>query len=182
MNSRETGISVMLCGLPGCGKTEAGRMLAQELGIEFIDLDDEIEKSAGQGIAAIFASGGELLFREMETTVLLKIIGERRRGVLSLGGGTLEDDTSREAIESSGIPLVWLRVAPVNSVARLEQNGLVDNHPLLKGLRGKKLYNFIVELDEIRRGNYARADYAIDVDILDVRDTALHIREWLGSR
>ena len=182
MNTSEKRNSVILCGLPGCGKTVVGRMLAEELGIAFIDLDDEVEKSAGQSIAAIFASGGEMYFRVMETVVLLKILNEQRDAVLSLGGGTLVTGSAREAVERSGIPLVWLRVAPQIAAARLEQNGCVDVHPLLKGLRGKKLYNFIAELDEYRRRNYARADYTIDVDILDARDAALHIREWLRSR
>ncbi len=182
MNSSETGISVILCGLPGCGKTVVGRMLAEELGIAFIDLDDEVEKSARKTIAAIFASSGEAFFRELETAALSRVIDENEDAVLSLGGGTLETGAARDVVVRSGIPLVWLRVAPRIAAVRLEQDGRVDVHPLLKGLRGEKLYNLITGLDEARRGNYSRADYTIDVDIVDARDAALRIREWLGSR
>ncbi len=66
--------NLYLIGLPGSGKSAIGRELAELLDrYTFIDLDKEIEASAGMTIAEIFAERGEVSFRELETTALLNI-------------------------------------------------------------------------------------------------------------
>lgn len=76
----------MLVGLPGSGKSTIGRLAAEQLGAPFLDLDDEIEREAGQTIPEIFESRGEAAFRELERNAMRCAL---RAGpaVLAPGGG-----------------------------------------------------------------------------------------------
>ena len=58
--------SVVLVGMPGCGKSAVGRRLAPRLGIPFVDADEEIERAAGKPITDIFKDHGEPYFRDGE--------------------------------------------------------------------------------------------------------------------
>ena len=62
--------NLFLVGPMGVGKTTIGRLLAQELGLRFIDSDHEIEKRAGANISWIFDVEGEAGFRERESIVI----------------------------------------------------------------------------------------------------------------
>ena len=63
---------IYLVGFMGCGKSTVGRVLADELGWSFFDLDDEIENGAGTTIGEIFDTQGEEIFRAMEAKALAK--------------------------------------------------------------------------------------------------------------
>ena len=91
---------VVLTGFMGAGKTTVGRMLAAQLGWEFLDLDASIEQRTGLTVPAIFAESGEACFRRVESTALVSALG-RRRIVLALGGGTPELLTNRLLIEQT---------------------------------------------------------------------------------
>ena len=71
-------MDVILVGLPGSGKTAVGRRLAHHHGAEFIDLDEVVERNAGESIPDIFASRGEAGFRGLERAAvadLFKALG-----------------------------------------------------------------------------------------------------------
>ena len=61
---------VYLVGMPGSGKSTAGRALAEVLGLPFVDLDQEIERVAGSPVAEIFRDRGEPGFRSLERAAL----------------------------------------------------------------------------------------------------------------
>ena len=61
------GKSVLLIGMPGCGKTTLGEKLAKSIGYDFVDMDRFIEEKTGKSIVEIFKSG-EKTFRDIETT------------------------------------------------------------------------------------------------------------------
>jgi shikimate kinase len=77
-------VDVVLVGLPGSGKSAAGRRLAKRHGASFVDLDDLIERQSGKLVPAIFAEDGEAEFRRLE-----------RRAVASLGDPDPEPDLRR---------------------------------------------------------------------------------------
>ena len=79
---------VILLGYMGCGKTKIGRRLSQKLNLNFIDLDHEIELFYSKTIVELFEDLGEVRFREIEREILIKILDNKDRFVLSLGGGT----------------------------------------------------------------------------------------------
>ncbi len=80
-------MKIFLIGMPGSGKTTLGRKVAEHLGVDFIDLDAEIEKSEGMSIPEIFSSRGEDHFRLVESTLLRTWAARSLSFVMATGGG-----------------------------------------------------------------------------------------------
>lgn len=99
--------NVILIGMPGCGKTSVGTLLAQRLGRPFFDADAEIERHLGCTIPAFFAREGENAFRAIETQVLAEL-GKRSGCVIATGGGCVTRPENYELLHQNGT-LVWLR-------------------------------------------------------------------------
>ena len=78
--------NIVLVGMPGCGKTTIGRLLAEKLGRPFADSDAAIEEEAGVSIPEFFASEGEDGFRARESGVLERL-GKQTGLVIATGGG-----------------------------------------------------------------------------------------------
>lgn len=99
---------IVLTGFMGAGKSTVGRQLAVQLGWEFLDLDEGIERRAGNSVAGIFAEHGEPHFRRLESITLASSLG-RSKLVLALGGGTPEVLTNRLLLEQTpGTSTVFL--------------------------------------------------------------------------
>jgi shikimate kinase len=93
--------NVVLTGFMGTGKTTIGRMLAAELGYEFVDTDRVIEERHG-AIADIFARAGEAAFRDLERKLAAEL-GERHGLVVSTGGRMVLDPSNAEALGRHGV-------------------------------------------------------------------------------
>ena len=100
--------TVAMVGMMGAGKTAVGRVVAQRLGVAFLDSDAEIERAANMTVAEIFARDGEGFFRAKETQVLTRLL-DGRPCILSTGGGVFLSDANRAAIAARGVA-VWLKV------------------------------------------------------------------------
>jgi shikimate kinase len=108
---------IFLIGYRGTGKSTVARQVAERLGYDSVDADEEIEHRAGKSIAAIFAEEGEAAFRDLESQMIAEL-AHLQRYVIALGGGAVLRDTNRKAIRAAGT-VVWL-TAPVDViVARL---------------------------------------------------------------
>ena len=94
--------NIILIGMPGCGKTTIGRILAEKLGKTFVDADEEIEKVAGRTIPEIFATHGEEFFRQQESAVLQKF-GKESNQVISTGGGCVTRAENFYHLRQNGI-------------------------------------------------------------------------------
>jgi len=86
----------------GVGKTTIGKILANELGLRFVDCDQEIEHRAGANIAWIFDVEGEIGFRVRETHVLDELTQEDRV-LVATGGGAVLKDKNRVYLKERGI-------------------------------------------------------------------------------
>ena len=73
--------------MPGAGKSSVGKMLSERWGMSFADMDTEIERESGQTIPEIFRDKGEMVFRNMEQSVLRRL-SNHFEGIISTGGGT----------------------------------------------------------------------------------------------
>ena len=80
--------NIVLTGMPGSGKSTVGRILAQEMGREFVDTDTEIIRLAKKPIADIFAQRGENGFRELEGQGIQQL-SQRTGLVIATGGGAI---------------------------------------------------------------------------------------------
>ncbi len=93
--------NVVLVGMPGCGKTTVGKIVAERLGRPFVDTDSEIERAAGEPIKDIFAKYGEEYFRTLEE----KAVGDAGKlagAVVSVGGGAVMREANRDALRQNG--------------------------------------------------------------------------------
>src|SRR5690606_7531818 len=79
-------VKIYLVGFMGAGKTTVGRLLAARLGYPFVDLDQEIERDAGQSVREIFESEGEVGFRAREWQ-RLETVRRLPAAVVATGGG-----------------------------------------------------------------------------------------------
>jgi len=91
---------LVLTGFMGAGKTSVGRLLANRLGWDFLDLDAYIESRTGLTVPSIFATHGEQHFRQLESQALVSALG-RSNIVIALGGGAPETLTNRLLLEQT---------------------------------------------------------------------------------
>lgn len=99
--------NIVLIGMPGCGKTTLGSLLAEKLGKQFVDMDLEIEKSAGKSIPQIFSDRGETYFRDLETETARRL-GKEKSQVIATGGGVILRPENMKALSQNG-RIVFIR-------------------------------------------------------------------------
>ena len=159
---------VVLVGLPGSGKSTVGALVADRLSRHFVDLDAEMELSAGMSVGEIFARDGEAGFRrlERETTAALK--GEPGL-VIAPGGGWLMNTGARELLDT-GAMVFYLKVSPARAIERLRES--VVRRPLLVGSSPLSLMTDILEE---RASTYAGADFAVDTELLTPQQVAVEV-------
>jgi shikimate kinase len=120
---------VYLVGMPGSGKSTVGPVLAERLGVPFIELDAEIERADGRSVREIFEQDGEERFRELEAAALLECAA-RDPSVVSCGGGVVLEPANRVTLRATGV-VVFLSV-PIDvlttRVAPAEDRPLI-RHP-----------------------------------------------------
>ena len=98
--------NIILVGMPGCGKSTIGRMLAERLRMKFIDADTAIETSTGMSIPQIFAEHGETGFRTMEAHVLAEL-GKASGQVIATGGGCVTKRENYRSLHQNG-KIYWI--------------------------------------------------------------------------
>ncbi len=120
--------TIALIGAPGSGKSTVGALLAQRLGVAFVDVDATIEARDGRLIREIFAEDGEPAFRALEREATLDLLA--RGGVVSLGGGAPMTPAIADALAGEAVRTVWLQVDARHAAQRI---GLDEGRPLLAG-------------------------------------------------
>ena len=161
---------IVLAGMMGAGKTEAGRILAKRLRWRFFDSDALLEEKMNSSIAAIFARHGERVFRARERETVMNLLTEER-AVLSLGGGALMDDQTRRAVKKRAFSL-WLVAAPEILAARLGSAGGAEAkaRPLIAETRD--LPERLARILRQREASYASCDEALNTEGLTAEETA----------
>jgi len=102
---------IALIGIRGVGKSTLGPLLAEHLGIPFIELNREIEKEAGLAVSEIFALYGQHGYRVFERRCIDRIVLTYPKVVLATGGGIVAEAANYELLLSSFFT-VWLRARP----------------------------------------------------------------------
>jgi shikimate kinase len=107
---------IVLVGFMGAGKTNAGRRVAEALGLSFVDSDEVVEATQGRPVRAIFADDGEPAFRRIEAAAIAGVLAGPPV-VLALGGGSLGSEAVRAAL--TGHQVVLLEVSLAEALARV---------------------------------------------------------------
>lgn len=173
MTLRPPARAIAIAGFMGTGKTTVGRIIAQRLGLQFMDTDEAIEAEAGIPIATIFAEHGEAHFRDLEGQALSGALSRPGR-VLSVGGGMLLRPENRDALSAAG-PIVCLTATPEAILARTSPD---DTRPLLQVADPAAR---IRELLAERAEAYACADYHVDTTDLPPDEVAGRVLELLAG-
>ena len=146
--------SIVLVGMPGCGKSAIGRRLAPRLDLPFIDADEEIERAAGKSIKDIFAEHGEAYFRDGERRVIARLLASGPQ-VLATGGGAMMDAETRRTVKRAGIS-IWVKAELPVLLRRVAKR---NNRPLFEGRDAETVMK---ELMEARNPVFATADIIVE--------------------
>jgi shikimate kinase len=145
--------NLILVGLMGAGKSSIGRIVANHLGIPFVDVDTEIERVSRMTISELFAAYGEDEFRALETRVMKRLLKGGPR-VVSTGGGAFINDNTRRHIKRGGLS-IWLKAELDVLWERVNKR---DTRPLLKTANPKQT---LEKLMDARYPVYAEADLTV---------------------
>ena len=148
--------TIILTGMMGAGKTTVAKILAEKLNIKSIDIDSLIEQNEGEKISEIFSKKGEEYFRKIEKNTIDNIF-TRENLVISLGGGALENNETREFLLTNST-VIYLQTSPEIIFERIKSN---TERPLLCGNMSVEK---ISEILEKREKNYQTATYKITTD------------------
>jgi shikimate kinase len=110
---------VVLVGFMGAGKTTVGHIMAEQLGLPFVDSDVLIEQRAGRDIRDIFRTEGEPYFRELEHQTAAGLV-RGPEAVIALGGGAVEDPRTQAVLRRARV--VYLRVSYDEALARVRSD------------------------------------------------------------
>ena len=157
---------VVLVGLPGSGKTTVGRLVAERLGAEFIDIDTLILRKEGKPIALIFAEKGESAFREMEHREMDTALAHEP-AVIAPGGGWAAQPGNLDQARAR-CWTCYLKARPDTAAARAGTEGtrpLLGDDPLAR----------MRELLKEREAQYMQADTQVDTDRQTAQQVAAEV-------
>ena len=162
-------MNLVLVGYRGTGKSTVAQLLAEQLGMEVVSLDDEIVRQAGRSIPEIVAEHGWPYFRDLESEITERV-SRRDRIIIDAGGGVILRAANVENLRRSGT-LFWLRASVPVIVARIEAG---TERPALTA--GK---SFTEEVEDVLRERTplyeAAAHHQIDTDARSPEQVAAEI-------
>jgi len=162
---------LFLIGFMGSGKSHWGRLLAQQIGDPFFDLDHVIVESEQKTVARIFAELGEEYFRIKEKETLERLVEENPAFIISCGGGTPCFFNNISFMKRYGT-VVWLNTDLNVLVQRLLKEK--DTRPLLRDIPEEEMKSFIMKKLLGRKQYYQQAHLIVNEDALTV-DTFMKI-------
>lgn len=157
---------LILVGPPGAGKSTVGQQVADRLGVEFSDFDDDLRREHGMPAGELVVEVGRDRFQELERELLAKVLPERT-GVFALGGGTPTAPGVPELVDPFHVVFLDVELTDL-----LRREGMVPLHPwLLPNPRAhlRKL------LDERRPVYAAIADVAVPTSGRPVEDVVADV-------
>ncbi|WP_422350646.1 shikimate kinase [Flagellimonas sp.] len=170
-------MKVVLVGYMASGKSSVGKPLADEMGLEFIDLDHYIEEQQQMTITEIFREKGEIFFRKLEHEMLLKVLTENEAIVLSTGGGTPCYGTNMDTILRHADHSIYLQLPVSSLVERIAKEK--EERPLVRELTDDELAEFVGKHLFERRRFYARSTYVLDCQDKSIETLVEEIKQEL---
>ena len=168
---------ITLLGYMGSGKSTYGRLLAERLGFDFIDLDDYIISKTGMQISEIFELKGESWFRELETSSLKELIYKDEL-VLSLGGGTPIQDGNMDIVNEKS-KSIYLNASVETLYLYLKNQK--SKRPIIKDLSDEELKGFISDHLSKRLPFYKKAKLSVVTDNKTLEEV-LEELVWIAAK
>ena len=149
--------NLVLLGMMGSGKSIIGNLISKKLKLEFIDIDNVIEKEANMNITEIFSKKGENFFRNLEEKITIKSL-ESSNVVISLGGGGFVNEKIRKEVITNNFSF-WLNWNNSTLLSRIKKS---YKRPIAFYSSDKEL----IELIEKRKKIYSEAKFEINCNKL----------------
>ena len=160
-------MNIILIGMPGCGKSTVGVVLAKALGMDFIDSDLVIQKKMGAKLSQLIDEHGDAGFREIENRINAEL--EAEDSIIATGGSVIYGEDAMRHLKEIGT-VIYLKL----SCAAVEER-LGDLHArgvtIQPGWTLEDLYNERVPLYE------KWADLTVDCEPLRLREVVHYIRD-----
>ena len=161
-------MNIFIVGPMGSGKSTVGKLISDELFLNFFDTDDEIEARTGASIDWIFDLEGEEGFRKRESEMLEEMV-KKNSIVLSTGGGIVLSKINRELLSSRGT--VFYLSTPIST--QVERTSKDKDRPLLKNGDPAQI---LTKLHEERKDFYKSvSDHIIDTENKSSQEVAAEI-------
>ena len=167
-------MNIFIVGPMGSGKSTVGKIISDELFLNFFDTDEEIESRTGASIDWIFDLEGEEGFRKREGNILEEMV-QKNSIVLSTGGGIILSKTNRELLSSRGT--VFYLSTPIS--VQIERTSKDKDRPLLKNGDSGEI---LTKLHEERKDLYASvSDHVVDTENKSSQEVASEIIKFVKS-
>jgi len=167
---------IALIGLRGAGKSSLGRMLADDLGIPFVELNRVIEQIVGCDVHEIHSLYGASAYRRYEQRALEETIAAYPKAVLATGGGLVSEASTFELLLAHCYT-VWLRASPEEHMQRVVAQG--DLRPMAGS---PEAMDDLKRILASREAFYAKADLAFDTGGKPLADAYLGLRTGVLQR
>lgn len=166
---------VALIGIRGAGKSTLGSLLGREMNIPFVELDHEIEKDTGMPLGEIFLLYGQTGYREIERRLLGRVLGERERAILSVGGGVVSEKETYDYLLFNCYT-VWIKARPEEYMARVIAQGdlrvMGGSNQAMEELR---------RILEAREPLYRKADLYLETSGHSVEESLVELKAALET-
>lgn len=147
---------IALIGLRGAGKSTLGRLAAADLGLPFVELNDEIESASGMPVNEVFSLYGQDAYRRLERQALERIVATHDEVIMAVAGGIVaEPDTYNYFLRHYSA--IWLKAGADEHMARVQGQG--DTRPMTGNPDAMADLRRILES---REALYARAEAVVD--------------------
>ena len=157
--------NIILIGMPGCGKSTVGVVLAKAAGYRFLDSDLVIQEQEGMLLSEIISERGIEGFAETENRINASINTEKT--VIATGGSVIYGQQAMEHFKNIGL-VVYIRL-PYKKIKKRLGDLTKRGVSIRPGQTLRELYDERAPLYE------KYADIIVDEDDLDISDTALRI-------
>lgn len=168
---------LFLVGPRGSGKTTVARKLAEALGVDWADADEEVMAQAGMSIRAIFEQEGEAGFRRRESAVLRQLV-ERGCFVIATGGGVVGKPENRALMKATG-RVAWLTADVETLWRRISGDGTTaERRPALSVGGREEVAQIVAQREPLYR---EVADRIVDTTGRSLEEVVADVLAWLNG-
>lgn len=157
---------VALIGLRGAGKSTLGKLVADRIGVPFVELDKEIERECGMPLSTLFDLYGQPAFRRLERRCLDRLIDDHRAIIIATGGSIVSEPATFERLLASCYT-VWIKASPASHMQRVVAQG--DMRPMSNN---REAMADLQQILKVRDALYRRADGELDTTTASVDESA----------